>query len=543
MLRSITNKIKYSVRKKYESRRITKPENKFFKEVVEENGKKRNISKFLNDNYRNVQKGFKGTDDVKFREFMINSESGKRRKAFIVFIDGLASGKVINESIVGPLISGITGQAVFNLSEKNDEPIDNSMISAGELREVFTVEDAIIGCLDGDTALFADGMESAIIIGSKGYEKRSINTPEDEVNVRGPKDSFVENLRDNTAMIRRKVKNNNLVFETIRLGTQTKTPVSVAYIDGIAEQGLVEEVKQRLKAIDIDGILDAGYIAQLIDDAPFSVFETIGYTERPDVASAKLLEGRIVVIVDGSPFVLTLPYLFIEAFQTPSDYYSKPAYSVFIRIFRIFAFIITILAPAIYVAITTFHQEFLPSKLLITIAKAREGIPFSAFSEALIMLIIFEILKEAGLRLPKSIGQTISIVGALVMGDAAVSAGIASAPLVITIAFAAVSGFVVSFLNDQVFILRILFLMLSGLFGGYGIVFGFILLCIHMVSLKSFGRYYMAPVMPLVSEDLKDGTVRAPLWLMRTRPAGFSEKNPVRENTPIPPDCKENGYD
>ena len=541
MLRNITKKIKNRIRKKYESGRTSKEENKFFKEIVKENGKKRNISKCINDNYRNILDAFKGTDDIKFREFTINSESGKRRKAFIVFIDGLASGKVINESIVGPLISGISGQTVFNLSESNDEPINNSMISAGEIREVFTVEDAMLGCLDGDTVLFADGMESAIIIGSKGYEKRSINAPEDEVNVRGPKDSFVENLRDNTAMIRRKVKNNNLVFETVRLGSQTKTPVTMAYIDGIAQNSLVEEVKRRLKCIDIDGILDAGYIAQLIDDAPFSIFETVGSTERPDVASAKLLEGRIVIIVDGSPFVLTLPYLFIEAFQTPSDYYSKPAYSAFIRLFRIFAFIITILAPAIYVAITTFHQEFLPSKLLITIAKAREGIPFSAFAEALIMLIIFEILKEAGLRLPKSIGQTISIVGALVMGDAAVSAGIASASLVITIAFAAVAGFVVSFLNDQVFILRIFFLVLSGLFGGYGIVFGLILLGVHMVSLKSFGRFYMTPMMPLISEDLKDGAVRAPLWLMRTRPAGFSVKNPVRESTPIPPESKENG--
>lgn len=539
MLRSITEKIKYRIRKKYESRRTEKEPNKFFKEIVKENGKKRNISKNINDNYRSVQRAFNGTDDIKFREFTINSETGKRRKAFIVFIDGLASGKVINESIVGPLINGISGQTTFNISENNENPIDNSMISVGEVREVFTIEDAVLGSLDGDTALFADGMDSALIIGSKGYEKRSISNPEDEVNVRGPKDSFVENLRDNTAMIRRKVKNSNLVFETVRLGTQTKTPVSVAYIEGIAEKDLVEEVKRRLKGIDIDGILDAGYIAQLIDDAPFSVFETVGYTERPDVASAKLLEGRIVIVVDGSPFVLTLPYLFIEAFQTPSDYYSKPAYSVFIRLFRIFAFIVTIMAPAIYVAITTFHQEFLPTKLLITIAKAREGIPFSAFAEALVMLLIFEILKEAGLRLPKSIGQTISIVGALVMGDAAVSAGIASASLVITIAFAAVAGFVVSFLNDQVFILRIFFLVVAGLFGGYGIVFGFILLTIHMVSLKSFGRFYMTPFMPLISEDLKDGTVRAPLWLMRTRPQGFATENPVRENNPIPPESED----
>lgn len=539
MLRSITEKIKYRVRQKYESGRTEKEPNKFFNEIVKENGQKRDISKNLNDNYRNIQKAFNGTDDIKFREFTINSDVGKRRKAFIVFIDGLASGKVINESIVGPLISGIPGQTTFNISENNVNSVDNSMISVGEVREVFTMDDAVLGCLDGDTALFADGMESALIIGSKGYEKRSISNPEDEVNVRGPKDSFVENLRDNTAMIRRKVKNNNLVFETIRLGTQTKTPVSVAYIEGIAEKDLVKEVKRRLKGIDIDGILDAGYISQLIDDSPFSIFETVGYTERPDVASAKLLEGRIVIVVDGSPFVLTLPYLFIEAFQTPSDYYSKPAYSVFIRLFRIFAFIITIMAPAIYVAITTFHQEFLPTKLLITIAKAREGIPFSAFAEALVMLLIFEILKEAGLRLPKSIGQTISIVGALVMGDAAVSAGIASASLVITIAFAAVAGFVVSFLNDQVFILRIFFLVLAGLFGGYGIVFGFILLTIHMVSLKSFGRFYMTPFMPLIYEDLKDGALRAPLWIMRTRPQGFSTRNPVREDNPIPPESED----
>ncbi|MBR5500434.1 MAG: spore germination protein, partial [Clostridia bacterium] len=270
------------------------------------------------------------------------------------------------------------------------------------------------------------------------------------------------------------------------------------------------------------------------EDNPASIFSTVGYTEKPDVAAAKLLEGRVLILVDGTPFVLTTPFLLLEAFQNPEDYYDKPVYASLIRIFRVFAFLVSIFAPALFVSLTTFHQELIPTALLFTMAAAREGIPFTAFSETIVMLITFEVLREAGLRLPRAVGQTISIVGALVMGDAAVAAGLVGAPLVITVAFTAVCAFVVPTLNPQQTILRWLFLLAASFFGGLGIALGAIVLTIHLISLRSFGYPYLSPLAPLRTDDLKDSVIRAPLWLLRRRPVGMAPGNPVREDTPVP---------
>lgn len=269
-----------------------------------------------------------------------------------------------------------------------------------------------------------DGFAQCLILGSKGYEKRSVDQTDNEVVVRGPKESFTENMRTNTALLRRKVRNPGLMVETIRLGKRTETPVALVYIKGLTPEDLLTEIRRRLSTIDTDCILDSGYIEQYIEDAPFSVFPTIGHTEKPDVLAAKLLEGRAGIIVDGSPYAITMPLLFVEKFQSAEDYYIRPWFASLIRLFRYFSFAISILTPALYVSLTTFHQELLPTKLLYSVAAAREGVPFGAFFEAIFMLVMFEILREAGIRLPKPVGQTIGIVGALIMGESAVSAGI-----------------------------------------------------------------------------------------------------------------------
>jgi spore germination protein KA len=297
-------------------------------------------------------------------------------------------------------------------------------------------------------------------------------------------------------------------------------------------------VKKRIRAIDVDSVVSSGYIEQYIEDEPTSMFSTVGYTERPDVLAAKLLEGRVGVIIDGTPYVLTAPQFFSENFQTAEDYSSNFISVTILRLLRYGAFFVSVFAPAIYVALTTFHQEMIPTSLLLTMSAAREGIPFSAFFEALFMVIVFEILKEAGVRLPQPIGQTISIVGALVMGEAAVSAGFVSAPLVIVIAFTAVSGFVVSAFSAPVLILRFIFLFLGGFMGGYGIAVGALILFVRLADLESFGHRYMTPIVPFNLSDQKDTVIRAPLWLMRTRPHSLAKKNRVRENTPVPPDGK-----
>lgn len=493
------------------------------------------ISKDINDNLNKINQAFHCSEDLKSRVFEFGGEK-KKIKAALVFIDGLTDSKIINDAVVEPLLYGTAAAARdWQFNDSDIDAIKDTMVAVGDIGDAKNMEDAVFACLMGDCVMFVGGFDNAIIISAKGYETRSIQPSDTEVSVRGPKDSFVENLRTNTGLIRRRIKNTNLCFESLIVGKQSKTPISVVYMQNIADKELVSEVKRRIKKINIDAVLGSGYVEQLICDEPLSIFSTVGYTERPDVLCAKILEGRVGIVVDGSPHVLTVPYFFIEAFQTAEDYYNNFSSSSILRLLRYAAFFLTILAPAIYVALSTYHQELIPTSLLLTMSAAKEGIPFSAFFEALVMMVVFEILKEAGIRLPQPIGQTISIVGALVMGEAAVSAGFVSAPLVIVIAFTAVSGFVVSFLSSQILLLRFIFLLLAGLLGGYGIALGVLVMLIRIADMESFGYKYMSPFVPFNLIDQKDNFIRLPLWLMRTRPLALARKNRIRENTPVPP--------
>lgn len=495
------------------------------------------IDRRLENNLQAIAAAFHASDDLKIRRLEFGSGDGKKIRAALVFLDGLADGKLLAETVVEPLLYGTAAaNRVLQFRDGDGNAIRDTMLAAGEVSCAETLEEAVYACLTGDCAMFVDGLDSAVTVSAKGYEKRSIQPSDNEVSIRGPKESFIENLRTNTALLRRRIKNSNLCFESMTVGRQSKTPVTVAYMAGIADQKLVDEVKRRIAAIDIDAVIGSSYIEQLIADEPLSLFPTVGYTERPDVLCAGLMEGRVGILVDGSPHVLTVPHFFTESFQSAEDYFGSFCYASLIRILRYAAFFFSTLAPALYVALSTFHQELIPTALLLTMSAAKEGIPFSAFFEALMMMLVFEILKEAGVRLPQPIGQTISIVGALVMGEAAVSAGFVSAPLVIVIAFTAVSGFVVTSMTGAMLILRIVFLFLGGVFGGYGIAVGVLVLLVRLASMRSFGCRYLTPFVPFHFSDQKDNLVRLPLWVMRARPLALARRNRVRENTPIPPD-------
>lgn len=482
------------------------------------------LTQSLETEKRYFTRALGSSTDIKLREFTV----GKGR-FLLVFIDGLVSSELLNEAVLKPLLASRADPLPGTMRELSER-----LVAACDVQITGSREEALDAVLAGDAVLLADGCREACAISSKGFDKRGVEKAENEPAVRGPKESFTENLRTNTSLLRRKIRSGALVFENFRKGEQTHTYISLVYVRGIANPELLQEVRRRLARIRIDMIPETGYVEQLIEDAPLSIFATLGYTEKPDVAAAKLLEGRVAILVDGAPFALTAPYLLIEAFQNPEDYYTKPFYVSLLRLFRIFAFLVSIFAPALFVALTTFHQELIPTALLFTMAAAQDGIPFTAFTETVVMMLIFEVLKEAGVRLPKAIGQTISIVGALVMGDAAVAAGLVGAPLVIVIAFTAVCGFAVPMLNDQETLLRWGFLLLTALFGGFGISVGAILLVIHLVSLRSFGFAYLSPFAPLEPSDLKDTVFRAPLWLMRRRPVRMARQNAVREDTPIP---------
>ncbi|RCX20974.1 spore germination protein KA [Anaerobacterium chartisolvens] len=475
------------------------------------------------------------SNDIITREFVFAGEG--RVKGLLVFIEDLVDNKIINESIIKPLISG-TPLIYKKENADNVNVVKSEMLSVGDVKQENSMDEIVYSCLSGDTVLLIDGSAEALIIASQGGENRGVEESKTESVVRGPRESFSEDLRTNTSLLRRKIKNPDLTLEKMKIGRRTGTMVCISYIKNLAAPELIEEVRRRLKAIDTDAILESGYIEQFIEDAPFSIFPTVSHSEKPDVIAAKILEGRAAIMIDRTPFALTVPMLFIEDFQSPEDYYSRPYFSSFIRIIRFLSFLISILAPATYVALTTFHQELIPTNLLLTMAAAREGTPFPSVLEAGIMVITFEILKEAGIRLPRPVGQAISIVGALVVGESAVSAGLIGAPMVIVVAITAVSSFVVPFQSDTGSILRIILLGLAGFMGAVGIMMGLLVLIVHLASLRSFGAPYFSPLAPHNASGMKDTAIRAPIWLMDTRPSSIDRDKRRRQaahSKPEPP--------
>lgn len=490
-------------------------------------------------------KGILGkSDDVVFREFQISVHNPI--KVFICFVNGLVNTEVINEFIVKPLMEYLPHDTYDNdgVYPNLIKAVKDHTLSVADLKEAQSMNQVINAILSGETALFIDGNQSAILISVQGFESRSVEEPATETTVRGPREGFVENIQVNTALIRRKIKNPNLIFEKLTLGQQTSTSIGIIYIDGIANPKIIQEVKHRLNRIDTDSILGSGYAEQFIKDHPLSPFPTIGNSEKPDIIAGKLLEGRVAILCDGTPVVLTIPYLFIESLQSVEDYYTDFFLASFRRIIRTSAFFATIVTPALYVAVTTYHPGMIPTILLVTMAASHEGTPFTAFLEAIIMGVTFEFITEAGIKMPRPIGQAVSIVGALVIGQAAVQAGIVSSPMVIVMAFTGISSFIIPPLNTVIILFRLIFLILGASLGLYGILIGFFILFTHICSLRSFGTPYFAPIAPMIWKELKDSVIRIPLWLLKSRPQSITWKHTQRQGSslkPEPPTSNQDG--
>ncbi len=481
----------------------------------------------LEKNLKLVKLRLGESSDIVIKEFQIDGD--KCLRGALIMVDGLVNQDNVNLSILKPMMYEAGLKMKFDDTGRPDiESLSAEFLSVGDVKSVPDVDSMLGDVLSGNTVLLLDKAKTALTIGLRKWEKRSVNEPETESVVRGPREGFVETLRVNTSLLRRKLKTPNLRMEAMKIGRQTQTDVCIAYIQDIVKEGLVEEVKNRLKAISTDSILDSGYIEAYIEDAPYSIFATVNNSERPDTVAARLLEGRAAIIVDGSPFVLTVPMLYIESFQSPEDYYIRPYYASALRLIRVFCFLITILAPALYVALTTFHQELIPTQLLFTMTAGLSGVPFPAMVEALIMVLMFDILKEAGIRLPKPIGSAVSIVGALVIGQSAVQAGIIGPFMIIVVSITAIASFVVPAQTDSISLMRYIFLILAGFLGGFGIIMALLFFLIYLVSLKSFGVDYLAPITPLSRQGMKDCFVRMPLWKMIIRPGELAGSNHVR---------------
>jgi spore germination protein KA len=493
------------------------------------------LSGKLDEDLQLLRDTFAKSSDVIIREFQFGTVL--KIKTAIIYTDGLADPKVIQNVIIESFMSEgkkIEHKGPF-LSDSNIfSSIKSSILNVGELKEINDFEELFTSILSGNTAILIDGFRKALSASTVGWKGRGVSEPSTQNVVRGPMEAFTESIRINSALVRRKIKDSNLLCEQKEIGLITKTSVAVMYIKGIVNDKIVEEVHTRLNRIDIDGILESAYIEELIQDEAFTPFPTVFNTERPDVVAAGLLEGRVAIIVDGTPFVLLVPALFIHNFQSAEDYYQRADISSLLRILRIVCFLISLLGPSFYISVTTFHQEMLPTPLLMSLAAQREGVPFPAFVEAFIMEVTFEILREAGIRLPSAIGQTVSIVGALVLGQAAVEAGIVSAAMVIVVSITAIANFCFPTYNMAISVrmLRFLMMILAASFGLYGVTLGVLALLLHLNSLRSFGIPYMEPFSPFVLEDQKDAIFRFPQWGLFMRPRLISQKNMRRKANP-----------
>lgn len=451
---------------------------------------------------------------------------GKKRsiRILVAYINGFVDKRILNQDVIHPILDFISNTELHE-GNRIFEQLTECIVINSDIKEVNDMGQAVDGILSGEALLFIDGENKALVIGVKAPQGRQVEEPDTEASIRGAKEGFVENLLTNMTLIRKRIKNPNLKMEMMQLGKQTKTDVCICYIKGIANEEIVREVRERLKKIKTDAILDTGIIEQYISDSRLSLFPTVGNSEKCDKLAGKLLEGRVAIFCDGTPYVLTVPYLFIESIQTTDDYYDHAYFATFMRLLRLMALLVSNLLPAMYVALVSFHHTVIPFKLMITLAASRQGIPFSPFTEAILMIIALELLREAGVRMPKPIGQALSIVGAIVLGEASVAAGIASNLMVIIIAITAICSFVVPPLIRATMLLRFAFLAAANFLGFLGISFVAVAVLTHLCSLRSFGVPYMTPFSPLTFSDLKDSFIVVPIWAMVTRPRIMGQEN------------------
>lgn len=442
---------------------------------------------------------------------------------FCIYIDSIVKTDQMDELIIKPIIES---SHTYDPKMENVISFLKSNVPFLQSEECSGLKQSVDALLDGHCLLVPVLGDECLSFAIHNNAYRSVSEPQTEAVIRGPREGFVEDSSKNIALIRKRLKSEHLVFEQFVIGTETRCKVFITYLDHVAAEQTVYEFRQRLLAIQTDGILESANIEEWIQDKTLTPFPQIISTERPDAIVGKLLEGQVAVLTDGTPMVLVGPITFFQLFTSPEDYYQRADIATMLRWLRMFAFLLSIFVPSLYISVVSYHPELLPTPLLITIAAQREDVPFPALMEATIMMVTFEILREAGLRMPRIVGQTISIVGALVLGQAAVEAGIVSAAMVIVVSLTAISNFIsptYSFGITQR-IIQFSFMMLSGLLGLFGLICGVFFLIVHLVSIRSFGTKYFTPLAPVVLSDWKDTFVRVPHFLKKQSSYGVNVK-------------------
>lgn len=458
------------------------------------------ISENLMDNLIKLRQEFGQSADLTIREFTVG-----KFKAAVITIEGMVNKLMVGENILKPLNQFNTDGLDINESFKF---IRDNIFAATEQDQLSVMTEVMSLIMSGFAVLMFDGIPAAIAVGVQGFSFRGISEPLSESVLRGSREGFVEAVRINVSMIRRRIKSPKLRFESYFIGEQSKTNVYLCYMDGAVAPQVLKSIRDKLKTINMDSVIESGYIQPFFEQKPLSLFSTVGTTERPDTVCGKVMEGRVAVLVDGTPFALIIPHLFVENFQTIDDYTSRPYYATLIRILKYISFFASIFLPGIYVAIGTFHQEMLPDNLLYNIAKAEMNTPLTLLEEALLIHLVFEIVKEAGLRLPKPIGQAVSIVGGLVLGDTAVSSGFIGAPMVIIVALSAITGFVIPKLNEPIVAIRFISIIAGGYMGIFGVMVIMSMMWCNICAMNSNGIIYTTPVSPFGKTFWQDVAAR-----------------------------------
>lgn len=462
------------------------------------------------------------SDDVCFLDVIAGDKS-----ALLIFVKDITDKESLGDLILRPLSRIEKLESELELKKYFINP------ERERLTDLSKLPDKIVS---GTSVLLIDGFSFAYAFPLVKYEKRAITEPPTSTVIKGPREGFTECLPVNISLLRRKLKTPDLRFENLEIGEYSKTTVCLCYVKNIADKNLVKKLKAKLKTISIDAVFDSSYVSKFLGEHKTSIFKQVGNTEKPDVLSAKILEGRVAILVDGSPIALTVPYLLVEDFQSPNDYYASPYTATLARFLRVFAVALSTLLPAFYVSAQLFHLQVIPLAFLLTIVNSIKGIPFSPSYEMFFSLLIFEILNEASVRMPKYVGMVVSIVGGLVLGETAVNAGIISAPTLMIIALSGICLFTVPELEKTFGLLRLVFLIIGGSMGAYGILMTMALVLVYVVSFENYSTPLMAPFSPLIKKDFKDSIYKGFMSEMTLRPLSIRNANHVR----IAPDSTSN---
>lgn len=439
---------------------------------------------------KQIEDAFADSSDLVVREIKTEHIVAK-----LYFLDAMADTEQLELSVIRPITLHSAGRIDF-------EKLKGIVFSGCNIKEA-ELPDAVTAIAGGDAVIAIEGAEKPVVFGVRKGIFRGISEPPTGTVIKGPREGFVENIKTNMVLLRRRIRSEKLVVDTLNVGRYSDTAIAICYVKGVARQQIADEIKKKLSAVNVDGIVDSSYVTKILEPRPYSLFKQVGNTEKPDIAAEKMLDGRVVVLVDGSPIALTLPFILIEDFDGIQDLYKRSSRATFLRIVRIFAVFMAVVLPAVYVAMQTHQYQILPLQLLIKILGADKDIPFTPVVEMLLALLLFEILGEASIRMPRHVSMALSVVGAIVLGETAVNAGLLSS---VTVLIVALSGIGIYAVPDEVGtlgILRIILVVVSGLFGIYGIVLSLIAMFAYLTGMETYSVPYLAPFAPIESSDLK----------------------------------------